>query len=81
MKPGLVLLDIGLPDMSGYEVAQALRKRSGFSNCLVAITGWGQERDRRESAAAGFDLHLVKPVDPYELQAKITALMKESRAA
>ncbi|WP_061502735.1 ATP-binding protein [Ramlibacter tataouinensis] len=79
-KPALVLLDIGLPDMSGYEVAQTMRRRDGFVSALVAITGWGQEKDRSESAAAGFDLHLVKPVDPYELQARVTELMDKPRA-
>ena len=60
--PELVLLDIGLPDVSGHEVARRLRQLELGPTKIVAITGWGQEADRRRSAAAGFDLHLVKPV-------------------
>ncbi|HEY4121149.1 MAG TPA: response regulator [Byssovorax sp.] len=61
-EPELVLLDIGLPDISGYEVARRLRQISGAPMRIVAVTGWGQESDRMRSAAAGFDLHLVKPI-------------------
>jgi PAS domain S-box-containing protein len=64
-EPDIVFLDIGLPKMSGYEVAQALRKQQGDRKLtLVAISGWGQEADRMRSREAGFDRHLVKPVDP-----------------
>lgn len=67
-RPDVVLLDIGLPKLNGYEVAQRLRERPEFGNVrLIALTGWGQEADRNRSRAAGFDLHLVKPVDPVEL--------------
>ncbi|WP_051974756.1 hybrid sensor histidine kinase/response regulator [Cupriavidus necator] len=63
-RPELVLLDIGLPDMEGYDVARALRKQPwGESILLVAVTGWGQGHDRAKSRDAGVDLHLVKPVD------------------
>jgi PAS domain S-box-containing protein len=62
--PDLVLLDIGLPAMNGYEVARRMRELPGMSPCrLVAITGYGQESDKQSAAAAGFDAHLVKPVD------------------
>jgi CheY-like chemotaxis protein len=62
--PDLILLDIGMPDMSGYDVARALRAEPGLSATrLIALTGYGSEEDRRESRAAGFDDHLVKPVD------------------
>jgi signal transduction histidine kinase/CheY-like chemotaxis protein len=63
-RPDYVLVDIGLPDLDGYAVAQALRPRLGRKVKLVALTGYGQQQDRRQSAAAGFDLHLVKPVAP-----------------
>jgi CheY-like chemotaxis protein len=66
--PDIVLLDIGLPVLSGYEVAQRIRQAKGSPRpLLVALTGWGQEEDRRRSTEAGFDTHLVKPVDPQEL--------------
>jgi CheY-like chemotaxis protein/anti-sigma regulatory factor (Ser/Thr protein kinase) len=62
-QPQVVLLDIGLPKLNGYEVAQRIRTRPGVQPVLVALTGWGQAEDRRKSSAAGFDVHLVKPVD------------------
>jgi len=67
-KPDVVLLDIGMPDLDGYEVARRLRAMGQVGNArIIAITGWGQEADRLRSSEAGFDLHLVKPVDPTEL--------------
>lgn len=60
-QPDLGLVDIGLPDLDGYEVARALRARLGRELRLVALTGYGQDADRRRSAEAGFDAHLVKP--------------------
>jgi signal transduction histidine kinase/integral membrane sensor domain MASE1/ActR/RegA family two-component response regulator len=67
--PHAVLLDIGLPGRNGYEVAQHLRAQPwGREVLLVAVTGWGQEEDRRRSQEAGFDAHLVKPIDPGELE-------------
>ena len=64
-RPEVVLLDIGLPGMDGYEVARRLRERPEFERTLlVALTGWGQEADRRRSREAGFDHHLVKPANP-----------------
>jgi CheY-like chemotaxis protein len=62
--PQIVLLDLGLPKMNGYDVCRALRQRYGNALGIVAMTGWGQDEDRRRSREAGFDLHLVKPVDP-----------------
>ena len=63
-RPRVALLDIGMPGTNGYEVARALRRSQGPRVTLVAVTGWGQEADRRRSSEAGFDHHLTKPVDP-----------------
>ncbi|HEX4267455.1 MAG TPA: ATP-binding protein [Steroidobacteraceae bacterium] len=68
VRPAVILLDMGLPDMSGTDVARQIRNRTdGNEVRIIAITGWGQEADRRRTRAAGIDLHLVKPVDPNEL--------------
>jgi PAS domain S-box-containing protein len=64
-RPQVILLDIGMPGLDGYEVARRLRAmNNGQTFRIVAITGWGQDADRKRSKEAGFDLHLVKPVDP-----------------
>ena len=68
-RPSVVLLDIGMPGMNGYDVARALRTRfAEHEATLVALTGWGQEDDRRRAREAGFDHHLVKPADLDVLQ-------------
>jgi CheY-like chemotaxis protein len=69
LQPDLVLLDIGLPRLSGYEAARRIRKQheQGGRPVLVALSGWGQDEDRRRSEEAGFDAHLVKPVDEIAL--------------
>jgi CheY-like chemotaxis protein len=70
LRPDVVMLDIAMPGMNGYEVARTLRSRPiGREVTLVAVTGWGREHDQRKSAEAGFDRHLTKPVDPLVLQA------------
>jgi CheY-like chemotaxis protein len=67
--PDVVVLDIGLPGMDGYEVAQRLRKRPRFGRTpILAVTGYGSEADRQRAHRAGFDHHLTKPVDPDTLQ-------------
>jgi CheY-like chemotaxis protein len=74
--PRVAILDIGMPGTNGYDVARALRHRNGAQLTLVALTGWGQEADRRRASEAGFDHHLTKPVDPKalnELLAKVAA--------
>ena len=64
LKPDVVLLDIGLPKLDGYEVAKRIRLEPwGNSAILIAITGWGQAEDKALSREAGFDHHLVKPVE------------------
>ena len=63
-RPEVVLLDLGMPKMDGYEVARRLRRRAwGKKLMLVAVSGWGQDEDQRRTREAGFDRHLVKPVD------------------
>lgn len=62
-QPSVALLDIGLPKLSGYDIARHVRERRGASVLLVAITGWGQEEDRRRAREAGFDHHFTKPAD------------------
>ena len=65
LRPIVVLLDIGMPDLSGYEVARQLRQsQEGRSLTLIAVTGWGQERDKLRALEAGFDHHFTKPIDP-----------------
>jgi CheY-like chemotaxis protein len=71
-NPDIVLLDIGMPRRSGYEVATYIRGTSR-SAMLIAITGWGQSSDREKSTAAGFDHHLTKPVDYGQLAALLAA--------
>lgn len=77
-NPEVVLLDIGLPKLNGYEVARRLRQRCGSKNLLlVAMTGYGKEEDRHRSQEAGFNAHWVKPVDP----AALMQLLGEVRPA
>ena len=66
-RPDVVLLDIGLPDTDGYTVGRVIREKLGAGIRIVALTGYGQRTDRSRSAEAGFDVHLVKPVNPDEL--------------
>jgi PAS domain S-box-containing protein len=78
-QPDVILLDIGLPGMDGYEVARHLREQQGMDKVrLIAMTGYGQEADRQRSQGAGFDHHLVKPVDPAKLQELLGTLDKPS---
>lgn len=75
-QPALVLLDIGLPEMDGFEVARRLRHRpppAARRLWLVALTGYGSDEDRRQARGAGFDRYLVKPVDPRELRELIAS--------
>jgi DNA-binding response OmpR family regulator len=62
--PKVAVLDIGMPGANGFEVARSIRESRGDGVTLIALTGWGQEGDRRRAMEAGFDYHLTKPVDP-----------------
>ena len=73
-RPAVVLLDIGMPGMDGYEVARAIRSRADGGVPLVALTGWGQEEDRRRVREAGFNHHLVKPAGLEALRALLGSL-------
>jgi PAS domain S-box-containing protein len=82
LRPDIVLLDIGLPRLNGYEVCHRLRKEPWAKNLtLVALTGWGQEEDRHRSREAGFDAHLVKPVDHDALLRLLASLPGVDRAS
>jgi CheY-like chemotaxis protein len=73
LAPDVALLDIGMPNLNGYEAARAIRQlQGGKAMLLVALTGWGQDEDKRQAREAGFDHHLTKPADPNAL-AKILA--------
>jgi CheY-like chemotaxis protein len=69
-----MLVDIGLPGLDGYAVASQVRAALGDAIRLVAVTGYGQPEDRRRALNAGFDAHVVKPVDPADLLALLAAL-------
>jgi CheY-like chemotaxis protein len=74
-QPDLMLIDIGMPGMDGYEVARRIRQNEQLRHVLlVAQTGWGGDTDRERSAAAGFDAHLVKPVTPSTLEEVLRAI-------
>jgi PAS domain S-box-containing protein len=79
--PEVVLLDLGLPRLSGYEAARRIRQQpGGDAMILFAMTGWGQEEDRRRSQEAGFNFHLVKPVTAADLEKLLTKLMPATHA-
>jgi CheY-like chemotaxis protein len=70
LRPDMVLLDLGMPGMDGYETAKRIRQLPDATQIkIVALTGWGQEEDRRRTASAGFDHHLVKPIDLQSIEA------------
>ena len=76
--PDVVILDIGMPDMTGYEVARRIRLEPWGQNVLlVAMTGWGQAEDKERARVAGFDRHLTKPIDSGELSLLIVASMAD----
>jgi signal transduction histidine kinase len=71
MKPEVAILDIGMPGLNGYEVAQRIRKKGQKGVTLIAVTGWGQEADKKRAAESGFDHHLKKPEEPGVLSALV----------
>jgi signal transduction histidine kinase len=74
-RPEMIFLDIGMPEMDGYEVARRVRRQPGLGPVvLTALTGWGQQEDRRRSKEAGFDHHLVKPPEPKVLEELLNGL-------
>jgi CheY-like chemotaxis protein len=82
LRPDVIFLDIGLPGMDGYQVAERVRRREELAGTvLVALTGYGQEEDRRRSREAGFDYHLVKPADPQKVQELLGMLANRPRPA
>jgi CheY-like chemotaxis protein len=77
-EPEVVLLDIGMPDLNGYEVCRLMRQRPWAATArIVALTGWGQSRDREAAAEAGFDAHLVKPLDHNRLEEVLATFRAE----
>jgi DNA-binding response OmpR family regulator len=76
-RPRVAILDIAMPGTNGYDVARALRRHHGEEVTLVALTGWGQDADRRRASDAGFDHHLTKPVDPQTLNTLLADVAKK----
>jgi signal transduction histidine kinase len=79
-QPQMALLDIGMPRMDGYEAARRIRQALGPEVVLVAVTGWGQEEDKRRAREAGFDHHLTKPTEPEALERLVTTIGGRSSA-
>jgi DNA-binding response OmpR family regulator len=80
-RPEVVFLDIGLPGLSGLEVATRIRRDLGMEGVyLIALSGYGTEEDRRKSFYAGFDSHLVKPLDPSSLPSILAAAERRTQA-
>ena len=78
IRPDAAVLDIGMPGLSGYQVAERIRREPwGADMTLIALTGWGQENDKRHAEASGFDHHCTKPVDPDNLQRLLSPRVKD----
>ena len=76
-RPSVFVLDVGMPDMTGYEVARRIRQQAwGRGVLLLAVTGWGQDGDKEKAEAAGFDFHFTKPVNPDEVEERIAAFLR-----
>ena len=77
--PDVYILDIGMPEMSGYEIAERVRSAEwGKQALLLALTGWGQQDDKKKARAAGFDHHFTKPVDLREIEQVLADFAKQS---
>ena len=80
-RPDVVLMDIGLPKMNGYEAAREIRKQTwGRAMSVIALTGWGTEEDKRRASEAGFDYHLTKPVEAGALEELLALIASRRRA-
>jgi CheY-like chemotaxis protein len=80
-RPEVAILDIGMPDMNGYDVARTARREDwGKTTFLIALTGWGQAEDRDKARAAGFDRHLTKPVDPDRVHEILKTFLESRRS-
>ena len=74
-RPDVILLDIGMPKLNGYEACRRIREQPwGEKAVIIALTGWGQDEDKRRSQEAGFTHHMVKPVDPAALEKLLAGL-------
>ena len=79
-SPRVAIIDIGMPDVDGHEVARCARRESwGRDMVLIAATGWGQEADERAALAAGFDAHMTKPVEMKQLRAVLDEMLARKR--
>jgi signal transduction histidine kinase/ActR/RegA family two-component response regulator len=78
LHPEVLILDIGMPEMTGYETARRIRREDwGRSAVLIAVTGWGQEQDKAQAKTCGFDVHLTKPVDSAKLEDLLATYLAE----
>ena len=80
LEPDVVLIDIGLPGIDGYEVARQIRSKLRDRSRLIALSGYGQQKDRHQAFEAGFDEHLLKPVDPKRLLAVLVEARPPARS-
>src|SRR5262249_48331101 len=79
LRPDVILLDIGMPTLNGYDACRRIREQPWAKNAvIVALTGWGQEEDKRRSQEAGFTSHLVKPVEPAALERLLAELTSQT---
>jgi len=80
-RPQAFVLDVGMPDLTGYEVARRIRQQAwGRGVLLLAVTGWGQDDDKEQAKAAGFDFHFTKPVNPQEVEERVAGFLRVPRS-